>query len=210
MGVVENIAAKPGYFAALGVVSIGLGVGAYFLAGKIHDVVRAKATEEAGMDEYYEMADIYNGEETQPDPDGQVVYEKTVMSENFVKPPIVDYTAYSKRDIPQENAEEKPTEEAGKSLNVSLITMDEYLDASGKYGKADGTYFVNDGILAGWNLNLDVKDVDSTVGRTAIARFDDPDVKAVYVRNEDIMVDFEIIRSDDPYEEALAETGMLE
>ena len=198
MGVFDNIAARPGYFAAVGVASIGIGVGIYFLSGKIAELVKEKS---AGQDDgaEYAEADIQDG--AQGEKPHEVVYEKTI-SEEFVKPPIIDYTSFSRK------GDEAAEEPAANGPEIEIITVNEYMDASGEYGKADGTYFTSDKVLAGWNERLDKKVVEDTVGTEAVEAFDDPDVKAVYVRNKTIMVDFEIVRSDVPYEEALQEASL--
>lgn len=84
-----------------------------------------------------------------------------------------------------------------------IITFDEYNDDHAHdYDKITLTYYVEDDVLAD-DSDVPLDDPDSTVGEEFDSCFGqwskDPNV--VYVRNEDISTDFEIIRKDGSYAE---------
>lgn len=84
-----------------------------------------------------------------------------------------------------------------------VITFDEYNDdISGSYDKVTLTYYEEDLVLADDN-DAPVDDQEGLVGDDSLERFGqwskDPNI--VYVRNEDITTDFEIIRKHGSYAE---------
>lgn len=194
---------------------IATSAGTYFLV----DLAARKIAEkrEASMyEEYEDLADDYT---TYPDiPEGvnqDPSYSDRVVNEKYDKPNLVDYTRYSKivDDLVEKASKKKETETEEDSAEIeednpacSFITEKEYLDAVGNYAKADATYFTTDKLLAGWNEDLVIRDIPSTVGWKAIRAFDDPSVKSVYVRNSDLEVDYEIVRCDDLFDEVVQET----
>lgn len=119
------------------------------------------------------------------------MYEKPDLSQ------LVDYTKFSKADAAEPGnvpAEDLP--------GVEIISQEEFVKRTGNldgFVTATGTWFSQEGILAGWNEDLVEKDPASTVGEKAIEKFEDPTVDAVYVRNDVLKVLFEIVRSDDPF-----------
>lgn len=76
-----------------------------------------------------------------------------------------------------------------------IITQEEFSNEMLFYDKSTITYYSVDDVLVDENEEM-ISDVDSTVGDTALTSFgegsNDPDI--VYVRNEKISTDFEVIR----------------
>lgn len=160
------------------------------------------------------------------DPDSQNKVDKVdkiVNDEIFVKPDIAkmrDYTKYANapgkhaKSLDPEEGEEI-SEDGGEMVvdvldddRFEIISEQEFVHEVGNengYVSATGTYFTQDGILAGWNDDLVEKDILNTVGMKAISAFDQQSTKAVYVRNVQLKVLYEIVRCDDPMEDVLRE-----
>lgn len=214
----EGIVKHPAYpFAAAGAsLAIGVGVGLLvdFISRKRAEKGEACTDEDWWEDAYDKDDDGDSYPETYPPvPEGvnELPPESRQTSDLFVKPDIskaVDYSRFhEKRNAAAQGLEVAVEEEKDPSV-YEVIDEAEFVKESGNgdgYATVTGTYFTQDRILAGWNEDLDEKSVAETVGSEAISRFDDPEVRAVYVRNARTKVLFEVIRSDDPYEEAVAE-----
>lgn len=147
--------------------------------------------------------------------------EKVVEDRLFSKPDIsklVDYTKYSDKAkaysadkdgdvVPVEFPDDTDAPEADDP-RMEIIDEQEFMKATGNmdgYVSVTCGYFTQDGILAGWDEDMDEKDIGETVGWRAVRMFDSPDVKAVYVRNTHLKVLYEVVRYDDAYEEVLAD-----
>lgn len=141
--------------------------------------------------------------------------EKKVGLE-FSKPDIselVDYTKFSRKGEAVVTENGKPvTDEEPQEVNAptvfEIISVDDFLKETGNgdgYTSVVGTWFPQDGILAGWNENMEEKDPRSTIGEEALAMFDDPEVDLVYVRNTHLKVLFEIMKSSYSFDEVVDE-----
>lgn len=131
------------------------------------------------------------------------LYQKPDLSE------MVDYTKFSKQD----NDKDEPDGKEDKQDFVHVISEEDFVRGTGNldgYVSVTGTWFSQDHILAGWDSELTEKDVSSTVGEKAISLFDDPEIGAVYVRNDLIKVLFEVVRSDDRFDLAYQEILKME
>ncbi len=201
--IIEIMKADPKRFVVIGVVAVGVGVGTYFLAGFVKD----KIDERNAVNIDDEIED--DEEESWPDiPEGvNVIYSDSIAEIEYEKPELVDYTSYSNLSKKYSGTNPAKTLEDEEESSFEIISEKEYLDASNGMTKCDGTYFTSDQILAGWNDDLVTRDIPTTVGWKAIRMFDDPSVKSVYVRNSELAIDFEIVRSDDPYAEAVTESA---
>ena len=139
--------------------------------------------------------------------------DKRKVSPSFEKPDIskmVDYTKFFPRDVtevisvngqPVGKAEEGEHEEEDHTM-LDIISEDEFVKLSGNldgYVTATGTFFPDNGVLAGWNDSLEPKDIATTIGDKAAAMFEDESVGAVYVRNKQLKVLYEVIRGDGLY-----------
>lgn len=134
----------------------------------------------------------------------------------FSKPDIselIDYTKFSHKDeeVVSENGK-AVTDEDPQEVNAptvfEIISVDEFLKGTGNgdgYTSVVGTWFPQDGVLAGWNEQMEEKDPRSTIGEEAIAMFDDPEVDLVYVRNTHLKVLFEIMKSNYSFDEVVDE-----
>lgn len=77
-----------------------------------------------------------------------------------------------------------------------IITPDEFAE-NYEYDTIDITYF-SDGVLADEN-DEPLEDIDNTIGKDAIKHFGEYEQDTVYVRNERLKCDYEIIRDERKY-----------
>ena len=88
-----------------------------------------------------------------------------------------------------------------KIANIELIDEDDlgcYEDEHGIPYEVDRLYYCKDGILVDERNDI-VKDIDGTIGEKCLKHFKDWD--SVYVRNHDIGLDYEVLKSLLTYEE---------
>ena len=193
-------------------ISLAAGVAAGFAADRI---ISWKTAGDA-----WDALEEYSGEEGEwPDiPDGvneesgwveitEDPYGRSprVQESMYSKPDLsklVDYTGFSKKD--GDGGEHKAADLPG----VEIISEEEFVRGTGNldgYVSVTGTWFAGECVLAGWDSDLDIKDPAATVGEKAVEMFEDPEIKAVYVRNDVLKVLFEIVRSEEAYDLAVEE-----
>ena len=200
-----GIPAKRGYYAAAAVAAIAAGVGVGFLVDRL---CREKTAEERFEEIKDELGFVEVPVEETLRPRGNMK-----VSPSFEKPDIsnmVDYTKFFPRDVtevisvngqPVGKAEEGEHEEEDHTM-LDIISEEEFVKLSGNldgYVTATGTFFPDNGVLAGWNDSLEPKDIATTIGDKAAAMFEDESVGAVYVRNKQLKVLYEVIRGDGLY-----------
>lgn len=215
----ETISQRPGYFSIVAVVSIGVGIGSYLAAGKIKEKLdERKALKDENASDETNPRDI---EWEEAEFDG---YERVIVNEEYSKPSLVDYTKFFMGDkkeversaeatsIPSETLPEVPPaeNEIDSEQEISspsfIISEKDYLDTSlPGYAKADGTFFTEDDILAGWNDKLNIQDPRRTIGEDIFKMMKDGNWNTVYVRNPELKVDYQITKTDSSYDDAVAE-----
>lgn len=196
-------------------VSLGAGVAAGMIADRI--IFWKKNREEWDDFEDYISDYVSEGEGDWPDiPEGVnenapvAVPVSTEPPELYQKPDLsklVDYTNFSRGSDHDGDAG------VPDLPGVEIISSDEFVKGTGNldgYVSVTGTWFAQDNILAGWDSDLEEKDPASTVGEKTVELFEDPDVEAVYVKNDVLKVLFEIVRSNDPYELAVQEALVMD
>ena len=190
-------------FKGLCIFGAGVIAGAFVAARAVKEKYQQEAEEEiAEMREYYREKDQKRREAEEYE---AIVEEtETGYKENF-KPieeleeakeiikdkGYINYTHYNDTDIKENKKEEQVDEN-----EIYIIDPEEYGGENGEYDTASLTYF-KDGVLT--------DEVDEIVayniigGEENLQPFKDyPDCNAVYVRDDNIMVDYEILR--DPYQ----------
>lgn len=188
-------------------VSTVVGVAAGFIADRVISWKNAedawKAFEDYRIDDEDDFPDIPEGVNLVP--------SEAVPTNNMYNKPdlsqLVDYTKYSNDDA---DGNHVPVSDTNELPGVEIISEEEFVKRTGNldgYVTATGTWFSQEGILAGWNEDLVEKDPASTVGEKVVEMFEDPTVDAVYVRNDVLKVLFEIVRSDSSF--YLAEQELL-
>lgn len=154
--------------------------------------------------EYFEIPEGVNEVEPEKSADraSGPLYRKPDLSE------MVDYTKFAAVQDDEAGKDEEP-----EGAFVHLISEEEFVRGTGNsdgYVSVTGTWFAQDHILAGWDNDLVEKDPATTVGEKAVEQFEDPDVGAVYVRNDLLKVLFEIVRSDEDFDLARQEVLKME
>lgn len=163
-----------------------------------------KIREERIFEEYEELSETYVQQEDEAVDFGE--YEDVVVSPAFNKPDISQLTDYTKfhrnGPTPPEGTDKEGPEETESSV-FEIISEKDFVRMTGNldgYASVTGTWFPQDEVLAGWDNDLEPKDPAATIGEEAVRIFDDPEVKAVYVRNTADKVLFEIVRCDDKFQ----------
>lgn len=195
-------------FKGLCIFGAGVIAGAFVAARAVKEKYQQEAEEEiAEMREYYreltknaktpdedkmlEEDEKRKEEKEEPKDDFKPIEELEEAKEIIKDRGYINYTHYNDTDIKENRKEEQVDEN-----EIYIIDPEEYGGENGEYDTATLTYF-KDGVLA--------DEVDEIVayniigGEENLQPFKDyPDCNAVYVRDDNIMVDYEILR--DPYQ----------
>ena len=191
-------------FKGLCIFAAGTLVGAAVAAKAVREKYQQEAEEEiAEMREYYRelkkeatkvdtTEDDTKEESKEESKEDFRPIEELAEAEGIIKDKgYVNYTNYNDTDYNENNKEEQVDED-----EIYIIDPEEFGGENGEYDTATLTYF-KDGVLA--------DEVDEIVtynvigGEENLQPFKDyPDCTAVYVRDDNIMVDYEILR--DPYQ----------
>ena len=205
-----KFAASKAYVPVVAAASSGFGVligclSDKFIFSKDEDTEDVEDFEEG--EEEYNLPDIPEGVNEVEDPDVKMDKEASKL---FVKPDLnkyIDYTKY--QDLTKNYSTDVPKEEVVEEF-IHVIDEDEFVRETGNedgYISVTASYFTQEKLLAGWNDELVEREPSETVGEKSLLLFDDPSVKAVYVRNDNLKVLYEIVRCDDSYESALMEAA---
>ena len=187
-------------FKGLCIFAAGTLVGAAVAAKAVREKYQQEAEEEiAEMREYYRelkkeatKVDTTEDDTKEESKEDFRPIEELAEAEEIIKDKgYVNYTNYNDTDYNENNKEEQVDED-----EIYIIDPEEFGGENGEYDTATLTYF-KDGVLA--------DEVDEIVtyniigGEENLQPFKDyPDCTAVYVRDDNIMVDYEILR--DPYQ----------
>lgn len=187
-------------FKGLCIFAAGTLVGAAVAAKAVREKYQQEAEEEiAEMREYYRelkkeatKVDTTEDDTKEESKEDFRPIEELAEAEGIIKDKgYVNYTNYNDTDYSENNKEEQVDED-----EIYIIDPEEFGGENGEYDTATLTYF-KDGVLA--------DEVDEIVtynvigGEENLQPFKDyPDCTAVYVRDDNIMVDYEILR--DPYQ----------
>lgn len=179
-------------FKGLCIFGAGALVGAVIAAKAVREKYQQEAEEEiAEMREYYrekeqkrKEAEEYEAivEETETETE----YKEIVKDEGYT-----NYTQYN--DV---SPEEKIDDDVEDEWIPSIIDPEEFGEDP-SYDTATLTYF-KDGVLAD---EVDEVMDPKMVGEENLKIFDEFGARSIYVRNDEHMIDFEIIRDEYPYSE---------
>ncbi len=209
-----KFAASKAYAPVVALASVGIGTAVGFLSDKF--IFSKVEDEENGNDiddwdeepEEYDLPDIPDGVNEVEDLKSKMDNETNKL---FVKPDLNNYIDYTKyQDLTKNYSTDVPKEEPVEEF-IHVIDEEEFVKETGNedgYVSVTASYFTQEKILAGWNDDLIEREPSETVGEKSLELFDDPSVKAVYVRNDSLKVLYEIVRCDDSYESALMEAAM--
>lgn len=134
----------------------------------------------------------------EPDP------EQPSLSKN-VKPNLMDYAARVRNEGYGEPEEDEPAEESPLDRNpVPYVVSPEEFAEMDEYTTVSLTYYA-DQVLAD-DDDVVIHDVEDLVGFDSLNHFGEYDDDAVYVRNERLKTDFEILLDHRTYAEVLAKS----
>jgi hypothetical protein len=180
----------------------------------IVDLILAKENEENGYLEDQEEEEEVAEEEITKEPSKEekkpMHIEKLKQKRNEAK---LDYTKFSKindgksqndlAELVQKYSVEEKTEEQDENL-PHVISLEEWTNGGGPNEKITLTYYEVDDTVADPNDDI-FQNVEKLLGDDSLLSFgidsDDPDI--VYVRNNKISTDFEIIRVRKSYSETV-------
>ena len=173
-------------FKGLCIFGAGALVGAVVAAKAVREKYQQEAEEEiAEMREYYrEKQQETKTEEEKDEPTEE--YKEIVKDEGYT-----NYTQYN--DV---KPEEKIDDDVEDEWIPSIIDPEEFGEDP-SYDTATLTYF-KDGVLAD---EVDEVMDPKMVGEENLKIFDEFGARSIYVRNDEHMIDFEIIRDEYPYSE---------
>lgn len=166
--------------------------------------------------EYYEEEDIpveYDNEEDILVENDIEMKSETVSGLNINKPNIIDYadklkkenyTNYSNMEMPLPEAEVAPIKT--KEENVDKETP--YVISPDDFGEEDGyetislTYYQKNDLVTD-DDDEPVENVDMVVGYESLTHFGEYEDDSVFVRNDRLKADYEILLDDRDYEDVL-------
>ena len=176
-------------FKGLCIFGAGALVGAVVAAKAVREKYQQEAEEEiAEMREYYrEKQQETKTEEVKEEKDESTEeYKEIVKDEGYT-----NYTQYN--DV---KPEEKIDDDVEDEWIPSILDPEEFGEEP-SYDTAPLTYF-KDGVLAD---EVDEVMDPKMVGEENLKIFDEFGARSIYVRNDEHMIDFEIIRDEYPYSE---------
>lgn len=98
---------------------------------------------------------------------------------------------------------EKVIEESVSEENISkaayIISMEDYKEVN-SYEKKSLNYYTEDEVLTDDEDNV-IEDIDGTIGNYAISCLETYDDEVIYIRNEKISVDYEVVKVHESFSE---------
>jgi hypothetical protein len=174
------------------------GVGAYFVTNKLaKDKFEAELQAEIDdVKEYYKLL-RKEGQYSSPEtvaPKSQKETYKEIM-DNYIYGEPVESTTYV------EVTEEEEVIDKSKPYVISLKS---YMEDREDMDKQCVTYFEGDDVLCDDRETV-IPDIETTIGNDACTKFgqDSEDENVVYVRNEQINTDFEVVRDPRSFSEVV-------
>ena len=179
----------------------------YFFARADKEINDMQNYYERKLDDLKEMQDQINltkdiDEEKKP----------SVVTEDLDKEELEEYSEMIDK-LKYNKISTKPKKKAKKEIDISnqpkIISYDEYSEDN-NYEKVVVSYFEDDGTLMLEDESL-FEDGINVLGPMNLEHFgmmdDDPEPDTIYIRNEALGVDYEVVREDGSYENFLANNG---
>lgn len=176
---------------AIGVVSSAL----YF---------RGKTQEEINEVRSFYLSKVGENEATE-NTEAETVEEKVFREFNATKPEIRDYinTLRERKYVDYS----KTAEPDDSSAKVPDVITDPYVISIDDFGQEEGYDTItltaySDGTIANY-ADDELEDPESTIGEDVLSKFGDEDV--VYIRNDRLKADFEVVRDNRTYVEVIGD-----
>lgn len=133
------------------------------------------------------------------------------VSDEVVVADIKEYAKnIGKHDYSEVNNDDKPSEESkddGIDHTKPYVITEEEVDAYMNYSITQWNYYA-DGVLTDENNEV-VEDVSTTIGKEAFEYLKKTSESAIYVRNDLLELDYEILKNEMTYAELLEEKPYL-
>lgn len=149
----------------------------------IHEELRLAREHETAKDSVKKEPAKKQTEESKKDSDTVVLNNETSQKIAKGSEPK-DYTVYSK------GKEERMT---------SLITSERFATEEPDFEKISLSFYETEGILA--DMYGDIVDIDSSIGMKAVSYFELLHQDVIYIRNEKLKIDYEIVLEHESYNE---------
>ena len=101
-----------------------------------------------------------------------------------------------------QDAEEKLAEKEGPSdekTKPHRISIDDFTDNGPYYQQVTVTYFPKEQLLVD-DISGEFEDVESTVGKDNMELFRELDEDVMYIRNDNVSIDYEVVKSNAEYD----------
>lgn len=140
---------------------------------------------------------------------GPVIFDEYVEEDKMERlgPDVPIYNDY-KKVAKHYKPDLEEVSKAMSPINTSepyVIDMEDFSEDHNEFDKLTIYYYEEDGVLVDDNEEL-ITDISSVIGDQALPCFDDPeryDKNVVYVRNERLSIDYEIIKVDSSYQSTI-------
>ena len=180
---------------------IGLAIGAVSSALYF----RGKTQEEVDEVRSFYLSKVGENEATE-NTEAETVEEKVFREFNATKPEIRDYinTLRERKYVDYS----KTAEPDDSSAKVPDVIADPYVISIDDFGQEEGYDTItltaySDGTIANY-ADDELEDPESTVGEDVLSKFGDEDV--VYIRNDRLKADFEVVRDNRTYVEVVGDS----
>ena len=180
---------------------IGLGIGVVSSALYF----RGKTQEEVDEVRSFYLSKVGENEATE-NTEAETVEEKVFREFNATKPEIRDYinTLRERKYVDYS----KTAEPDDSSAKVPDVIADPYVISIDDFGQEEGYDTItltaySDGTIANY-ADDELEDPESTIGEDVLSKFGDEDV--VYIRNDRLKADFEVVRDNRTYVEVVGDS----
>lgn len=131
------------------------------------------------------------------------------ISDDIVVDDIKEYAKNIGKHDYSEVKDEKPSEEREDNINHTkpYVITEEEVDAYMNYSITQWNYYA-DGVLTDENNEV-VEDVSTTIGKESFEHLKKTSESAIYVRNDLLELDYEILKNEMTYAELLEEKPYL-
>lgn len=188
-------------------------VATWYLVKKKYEML-AQEEIEAVRDVYQKRAEEYSGEEESKDEPKTSINVKPDIQEyaknkkTYVERTKTDYTSYSKTTVVEEEDKEEEEDQVDtiesedddepmvRARKPYVISPDEFMEL-GNYEAISLTYYA-DNILADDEDEI-IEDYENTIGEGSLDHFGEYEDDSVFVRNDALKCDYEILRDQRRY-----------
>jgi len=166
---------------------------------------RGKTQEEVDEVRSFYLSKVGENEATE-NTEAETVEEKVFREFNATKPEIRDYinTLRERKYVDYS----KTAEPDDSSAKVPEVIADPYVISIDDFGQEEGYDTItltaySDGTIANY-ADDELEDPESTIGEDILSKFGDEDV--VYIRNDRLKADFEVVRDNRTYVEVVGDS----